>query len=51
MIAKFLILFVLKKDRKFKLCVDYRKLNTITVKDKYPLPNIRKLQDHLVRAK
>ena len=47
----FLILFVLKKDGKFRLCVNYRKLNTITIKDKYPLPNIGKFQDCLTGAK
>ena len=41
--AEFFILFILKKDGKLRLYINYRKLNAITVKDKYPLPNIKKL--------
>ena len=50
-IIEFFILFVLKKDKKLRLYVNYRKLNIIIIKDKYLLPNIRKLQDCLVEAK
>ena len=50
-IVEFLILFILKKNKKLRLCVDYRKLNTIIIKNKYLLLNIRKLQNYLVRAK
>ena len=50
-IAEFFILFILKKDEKLRLCVNYRKLNTITIKNKYSLPNIKKLQDHLAEIK
>ena len=32
------VLFVDKKDRKLKLCVDYRALNKVTMKNSYPLP-------------
>ncbi len=39
------VIFVPKKDRKLRLCIDYHKLNTITVKDKYPLPLASKLRD------
>ena len=49
--AGFPILFVPKKDGKLRLCVDYRKLNDITVKNRYPLPNISELQDRLLGAK
>ena len=49
--VEFLILFILKKDKKLRLYVDYRKLNIITIKDKYPLPNIRELQNYLVEVK
>jgi hypothetical protein len=49
--AGFPILFVPKKDGKLRLCVDYRKLNDITVKNRYPLPNISELQDRLSGAK
>jgi len=45
------ILFVPKKDGSLRLCVDYRKLNEITVKNSYPLPLISKLQDRLQGAK
>jgi len=44
------ILFVLKKNRKLRLCVDYRKLNAITIKNRYLLLNISELQDRLARA-
>lgn len=36
--------------QKFRLCVDYRKLNEITIDDKYPLPNIDNILDKLGRA-
>jgi hypothetical protein len=41
------ILFVLKKDKELRLCVDYRLLNAITIKNKYPLPRIDILFDQL----
>ncbi|WVZ49544.1 hypothetical protein U9M48_000891 [Paspalum notatum var. saurae] len=45
-------LFVEKKDQGGKrLCVDYRPLNAITIKNKYPLPHIDILFDQLARAK
>ena len=50
-IIEFLILFVPKKDEKFRLYVNYRRLNAITIKDKYPLPNIGKLQNYLIEVK
>jgi hypothetical protein len=34
------ILFVKNKDRTLRLCINYRKLNKIIVKNKYPLPRI-----------
>ena len=34
------VLFVKKKDGTLRLCVDYRQLNKMTVKNKYPLPMI-----------
>jgi hypothetical protein len=43
-------LFV-KKDESLRLCVDYRPLNAVTIKNKYPLPRIDVLFDQLVRAK
>jgi hypothetical protein len=41
------ILFVKKKDQSLRLCVDYRPLNVIAVKNKYPLPHIDILFDQL----
>lgn len=45
------ILFVKKKDGSLRLCVDYRALNKITVKNRYPLPLISELLDRLRAAK
>ena len=39
-----------KKDGTLQLCVDYRKLNRVTVKNKYPLPRIEDLFDQLNEA-
>ena len=39
------VLFVKKKDRSLRLCVDYRGLNRITCKDHYPIPLILDLLD------
>jgi hypothetical protein len=44
-------LFVKKKDQYLRLCVDYRTLNAITIKNKYPLPRIDILFDQLAGAK
>nr|GEU79108.1 hypothetical protein [Tanacetum cinerariifolium] len=41
------ILFVKKKDRSFRMCINYRKLNKLTVKNRYPLPRIDDLFDQL----
>jgi hypothetical protein len=43
-------LFVKKKDESLRLCVDYRPLNAVTIKNKYPLPRIDVLFDQLVGA-
>jgi hypothetical protein len=43
-------LFVSKKDKDLCLCVDYRLLNAVTIKNKYPLPHIHILFDQLVGA-
>jgi RNase H-like domain found in reverse transcriptase/Reverse transcriptase (RNA-dependent DNA polymerase)/Aspartyl protease len=45
------ILFVRKKDGGLRMCVDYRKLNDITIKDKYPLPRMEEMLDQLSGAK
>jgi hypothetical protein len=44
-------LFVKKKDGSLRLCVDYRPLNAVTIKNKYPLPRTDVLFDHLAGAK
>ncbi|GJT45234.1 putative reverse transcriptase domain-containing protein [Tanacetum coccineum] len=41
------VLFVKKKDRSFRMCIDYHKLNKLTVKNCYPLPRIDDLFDQL----
>ncbi|GJY79248.1 putative reverse transcriptase domain-containing protein [Tanacetum coccineum] len=41
------ILFVKKKDESFRMCIDYRELNKLTVKNRYPLPRIDDLFDQL----
>ena len=44
------VLFVKKKDGSFRMFIDYRKLNKVTVKNNYPLPRIDDLFDHLQGA-
>jgi hypothetical protein len=44
-------LFLKKKDGSLQMCVDYRPLNAVTVKNKYPLPRIDVLFDQLAGAK
>jgi hypothetical protein len=41
----------IKKDESFRLCIDYRPLNVVAVKNKYALPHINVLFDHVVGAK
>jgi len=43
-------LLVNKKDGSMRLCVDYRQLNKVTIKNRYPLPRIDDLMDQLVGA-
>jgi hypothetical protein len=49
--AGYPLLFVEKKNGKLRPCIDYRKLNDITIKDRHPLPNITELRDRLSHAK
>ncbi|GKV24943.1 hypothetical protein SLEP1_g34480 [Rubroshorea leprosula] len=44
------VLFVKKKDGSMRLCIDYRELNKVTVKNRYPLPRIDDLFDQLKGA-
>jgi hypothetical protein len=44
------ILLVKKKDERSRLCVDYRKLNKATIKNRYPLSRIDDLMDQLKGA-
>jgi hypothetical protein len=43
-------IFVKKKDQTLRMCVDYRPLNEVTIKNKYPLPRIDILFDQLTGA-
>nr|GEX56225.1 putative reverse transcriptase domain-containing protein [Tanacetum cinerariifolium] len=45
-----LVLFVKKKDGSIRLCIDYRELNKITIRNRYPLPRIDDLFDQLQGA-
>ena len=40
-----------KKDKTLRLCIDYRQLNRVTIKNRYPLPRIDDLFDHLRGAR
>jgi hypothetical protein len=44
------VLFVEKKDGTQRICVDYRSLNEVTIKNKYPLPRIEDLFDQMKGA-
>nr|GEU95376.1 transposon Ty3-G Gag-Pol polyprotein [Tanacetum cinerariifolium] len=41
------VLFVKKKDGSFRMCIDYKELNKLTIKNRYPLPRIDDLFDQL----
>lgn len=44
------VLFVKKKDGTLRLCIDYRMLNKVTIKNRYPLPRIEDLFDQMKGA-
>jgi len=44
------VLFIPKKSGQLRLCINYRQLNSITKKDRYPLPLISKIQDRIGNA-
>ncbi|GKE01215.1 hypothetical protein Tco_1389198 [Tanacetum coccineum] len=46
-----LVLFVKKKDGYMRLCINYRELNRVTIRNRYPLPRIDDLFDQLQGAK
>jgi predicted transport protein len=48
--AEYLVMFVPKKNRKLQLCVNFQKLNDITIKNQYPLLNIKELRNQLSHA-
>ena len=44
------VLFAKKKDKTLQLCIDYRQLKRVTIKNRYPLPRIDDLFDQLKMA-
>jgi hypothetical protein len=46
-----LAIFIKKKDQTLRMCVDYRPLNEVTIKNKYPFPRIDLLFDQLTGAR
>jgi hypothetical protein len=51
LLARYPVLFVPKLNGKLRMCVDYRQLNAITVKNRYILPLIYEMQDRIKESK
>ena len=49
--ARGTVLFVKKADGSLRFCVDYRALNAMTIKNRYPLPLIQEMLAHLQKAR
>ena len=46
-----MVLFVKKRDRTLRICIDYKQLNKVTIKNKYPFPQINDLFDQVGEPK
>src|SRR5436853_1306159 len=51
LLARALVMFVPKKNKKKRLVVDYQRLNNITIKNKYTIPLVDKIREWLRKAK
>ena len=49
--AEYLVIFVFKKNKSLRPYIDYRKLNNITIKNRYLLPKISEMRDRFGKAK